>query len=300
MELNRANLTLLGRAFSTAYQEGLGMAETQYTQIATTVPSSTKEQDYGWLGKLPKVREWIGDRVIQNASTANYSIKNKPYELTIGVERDDIKDDNIGIYGPLFQEFGSSVAAFPDEMIFGLLKTGFSTPCYDGQNFFDTDHPVLDGNGAPQSVANTDADAGDGEPWFLMSTRRPLKPLIYQLREPFTFVAKDRVDDDNVFFQKEFIYGTDGRSNVGFGFWQMAWGSMQPLTAANYAAARAALMNLTGDYGRPLGMVPNLLVTGPSNEGAGRTILKAQVVDATTNAWFNSADLLVSPWLQAS
>ncbi len=296
MEINRASLSLLGTAFNTAYQGGLGMAEPQWQSIATPVNSSTGTEEYGWIGKLPNVREWIGDRVVQNISTSSYSLKNKTFELTIGVEREHIEDDNLGVYTPLFQEMGASAAGFPNIQLFTLLKAGFASPCYDGQFFFDTDHPVIDKDGVTvDSVANT--DGGAGAPWFLMCTKRALKPLIWQRRKEFQFVAKDRVDDDNVFYQKEFHYGIDGRFNAGFGFWQMAWGSKQALDPTHYAAARAAIMSLKGDNGRPLGLVPDLLVVDGSNEGNGRNIVKAAVVDATNNPWFGTADLLVSPWL---
>lgn len=66
----------------------------------------------------------------------------------------------------------------------------------------------------------------------------PLKPLIYQRRKDFEFVAKDRITDDNVFNNKEFVYGADARSNVGFGFWQQAYGSKQTLSAANCITPR--------------------------------------------------------------
>jgi phage major head subunit gpT-like protein len=295
LEINRANLSLLGVAFNTAYQGGLGMADPQWQSIATPVNSTTGTEEYGWIGKLPNVREWIGDRVVQNISTSSYSIKNKTYELTIGVEREHIEDDNLGVYTPLFQEMGQSAAGFPNLELFALLKAGFATACYDKQFFFDTDHPVIAEDGSTASVANT--DGGAGASWFLLCTKRALKPLIWQRRKDFQFVAKDRVDDDNVFYQKEFHYGIDGRFNAGFGFWQMAWGSKQTLDAAHYETARAAIMAMKGDNGRPLGLVPDLLVVDPSNEGNARNIVKAAVVNATNNPWYGTADLLVSPWL---
>ena len=59
--------------------------------------------------------------------------------------------------------------------------------------------------------------------WYLLCTRRPVKPLIYQQRKPAKFVAKTNETDDNVFFSKQFLYGVDSRGNAGFGFWQMAY-----------------------------------------------------------------------------
>ena len=296
MLITTANLDALRAGFKTSFQKGLNESTSLFDRIATTVPSTNKTEKYGWLGKVPKVREWIGPRAVQNLQEYDYSITNKPWELTIGVDRDDISDDNLGIYAPLFEEMGMSTTSHADTLVFDLLKAGFTTNCYDDQYFFDTDHPVLDENGVSQSVANT--DGGSSTPWFLMSTQRPLKPLIYQLRKPWEFVARDNVTDDNVFSIKEFQYGSDARADVGFGFWQFAWGSKQTLAAGTYATARAAISGMKGDYGRPLGLIPNLLVVPPSLESAGRKLLNSESASGgETNEWKGTAELLVVPWL---
>ncbi|MEQ9055610.1 MAG: Mu-like prophage major head subunit gpT family protein [Roseovarius confluentis] len=296
MLVNAANLNTLRTGFSTAFQGGLSQASTMHARVSTEVKSTQKEQKYGWLGKIPNVREWIGPRAVQNLAQHDYSIKEKPWELTIGVDRDDIETDNLGIYGPMFTEMGMSTGSKWDQLVFDLLKTGFTTECYDGQYFFDTDHPVLDENGEEISVANT--NGGAGTPWFLLDVSRAIKPIILQKRRDFDFVAKDKLTDDNVFDNKEFVYGADARGNVGFGFWQFAYGSKQTLSAANYATARAALSGMKGDYGRPLGIMPNLLVVPPSLESAGRKILNSEYASGgETNEWKGTAELIVVPWL---
>jgi phage major head subunit gpT-like protein len=297
MIVSSDNLNKLRSGFSGAYKRGLGAASSMYSKITTRVPSTTKEQTYGWLGKLPNVREWIGARIVQNISESDYKIREKPWELTIGVDRDDIETDNLGIYAPLFEEMGQSTGGFVDQLVFKLLKDGFATNCYDGQFFFDTDHPVLDAAGALTSVANT--DGGAGTPWFLLDVSRSLKPIILQERRPFSdIVAKDRDTDDNVFSLNEFIYGTDARLNVGFGFWQFAWGSKQTLDPAHYETARAAISSMKGDFGRPLGLNGNLLVVPPSLEGAARRLLNSALVNGgESNPWAGTAELMVVPWL---
>lgn len=296
MKITSAALNSLRVGFKTSFQGGLAQAPSDYKRIATVVPSSTREERYGWLSKMPNIREWIGDRVIQNVSESDYLIKNRPFEMTIGVDRDDISDDTLGTYAPLFQEMGLSTAAFPDQLCFPLLNGGFDTKCYDQQYFFDTDHPVLDASGAEYTVSNS--GGGSGPAWFLMCTKRALKPVIFQERKPFEFVALDNPDDPNVFRKKEFQYGVDGRANAGFGFWQFAYGSKQTLNAANYEAARVAITSMKGDYGRPLGLVPDLLVVPPSLEGAGKSILASQLINGgESNKWAGTAELFMTPWL---
>lgn len=296
MLVNAGTLRTLGIGFNTSFQRGLGRAPSQRDLIATTIMSATGQNEYAWLGKFPRMREWIGDRVINQMAASKYAIANKDYEGTIEVDRNDIEDDNIGIYAPLFEELGMGAETHPDELAFALLKAGFATNCYDGQYFFDTDHPVLDENGAVISVANT--DGGAGTPWFLIDDTRPLKPVIFQLRKKAQLVAKDKLDDDNVFMRKKFLYGIDGRYNVGFSFWQFAWGSKQTLNPANYAIARAALMGMKGDYGRPLGIRPTKLIVPPSLEGAALKIVNNELgANGETNEWRGTAKVEVVSWL---
>ncbi|MGD9539085.1 MAG: Mu-like prophage major head subunit gpT family protein [Alphaproteobacteria bacterium] len=296
MLLNSTSLRTLNIGFSTAFQNGLGQHVAQWSRVASQVSSTTRENEYGWIGQIPNVREWIGPRQVQNLAAHDYAIKNRKFELTVRVKKDDVEDDNLGMYGPMFTELGRSVAAHPDQLVWSLLAAGFSTACYDGQFYFDTDHPVLDAAGTPVSVANT--DGGGGAAWFLIDDSRVLKPIIYQTRKAFELVAKDAPDDDNVFWDGDLVYGTDGRCNVGFGFWQFAWGSKQTLNKANYRGAREALMGMKGDYARPLGLMPRLLVVPPSLEGEALEILNAERDAAgATNVYKGTAELLVVPWL---
>ncbi|QDH35844.1 Mu-like prophage major head subunit gpT family protein [Porphyrobacter sp. YT40] len=297
MQINGPNLKTLYTGFNTAYTRGFTGAETSYQSIATVVQSTTRANEYGWLGKVPKVREWLGDRVVHGLNAHEYTIKNKSFELTIGVDRDDISDDNLGIYAPMFEEMGMSAAEHPDEMVWNLWLAAFDTACYDGQNFFDTDHPVLDEDGAKQSVSNMQAGAGPA--WYLIDDTRPLKPVIFQSRKSFQFVAKDKETDDNVFNKKEYQYGVDGRDNVGFGLWQFAFGSKAPLDSDNYLAARTSMRTMRGDHGRKMTSRPRKLIVPPSLEKKGLELLNAERDAAgATNVWRGTAELQVVDWLE--
>jgi phage major head subunit gpT-like protein len=61
--------------------------------------------------------------------------------------------------------------------------------------------------------------------WYLMCTKRYIKPFVYQEREKPKLVMKSQETDDNVFFEDRIIYGIKARYNVGFGLWQLAYGS---------------------------------------------------------------------------
>lgn len=229
MQITPASLAAVFVAFDTRFQSAYQAAQPWYARLAMEVPSSTSETTYAWMAKIPGLREWVGERVVQNASSYDYSIKNRDFELTLEVDRNKIEDDQLGIFNPMLDMMGQQARKWPDDLIKSLISGGESTLCFDGQYFFDTDHPV------------------------------------------------DKRDPDK---------GT--QSNLFAG---------TALTAANYAAVRASMAALKGEDGRPLGVLPNLLVVPPQLEGTARTILNAELIGGDTNVWRNSAELLVIPEL---
>ena len=296
MIISNASLDALRVGYKTEYQRGLTVAPLMKDRVAMTVKSATFESRYGWLKKLSGMREWIGPRLMDNLSESSYSIANRHFEKTVSVDRNDIQDDNLGQYAAAFAEMGELTAALPEQMVWNLLKSGFTTNCFDNQFFFDVDHPITDEAGNDTIYANT--DGGAGVPWFLLCTNRTVKPIIYQERQAPEFVARDQSTDSNVFENRMYNYGVDMRCNVGYGFPQMAWGSRQTLNGANYAIARAAIQNMKGDGGRPLGLVPNLLVVPPNLESAARQLLNSEYgPGGMTNEWKGTAEPLIVPWL---
>lgn len=279
------------RHFTEAFKEVTSLRD----RVAEVVPSTTKEEKYGWLGELPGMREWIGPRVIHNLAEHGYAIRNKKFELTIGVSKDDIEDDTLGTYSTRFKAMGRATARHPEQLVFGALANGFTTACYDGQYFFDTDHPVLNEAGVETSVSNFGGGAGTA--WFLLATNEVVKPIIFQERKKPEFVYKDKPTDDNVFMEDHYYYGVSGRYNVGYAFWQMAYASKQTLDEANLAAAQAALSGMKGDFGQPLGLTPNLLVVPPTLAHPARKLLNAEQINGTDNVLKGTAEVLVSPWL---
>ena len=145
MIVNSVALQSIFKGFKTLFNEAFAGTKPTYEKVATVVPSSTKSEEYGWLGAFPRLRKWVGDRVINSLAAHGYTIKNESWEATVEVNREDIEDDAYGVYTPMIKELGRSAATHPDEIVFGLLAKGFTETCYDGQYFFDTDHKDEDG-----------------------------------------------------------------------------------------------------------------------------------------------------------
>ncbi|MBN7785141.1 Mu-like prophage major head subunit gpT family protein [Ponticoccus gilvus] len=292
MDVTIAGLGALNIAFNTAFNERLTGVETTYGRIAMTVNSTTRHQTYPKLSELGPMREWVGERYIERLETDGFSITNRKFEKTVAVQVDDIADDQIGIYSPIVSDMGQTAAELPDDLVWEQLEKGFTTEHYDGQMFFDTDHPVENAAGVEQSVSNF--QGGAGAAWYLIDDTRAIKPLIFQDREKAKIVPKTSLTDDNVFDRDEFVWGAKRRCAAGFGAWQLVYASRQALTPENYAGARAAMIAARGHRGRKLNLRPKLLVVSAANEGAAREILMAERTAAgATNMWRNTAELMV-------
>jgi len=125
--------------------------------------------------------------------------------------------------------------------------------------------------------------------------------LIFQERLPYQFQSITKEDDHTVYHKDQYEYGIRARVNAGFGLWQLAFASGKTLDSTNYTSARSAMMAFKSDEGRPLGVVPNKLVVGPSLEQAGRKLVNNQLIDnagvSVSNEWAGSVELVVVPWL---
>ena len=293
MVINQQNMKALftgyHMSFSRAYEETV----TNYDKIAMNVKSETSEVTYAWMGQIPNMREWIGEREIQNLITHDYTIKNRTFELTTKIPVNDIADDQYGVYAPLISEMGLAAKKHPDTLVFNLVGKGFEENCYDGVPFFSDMHPlgksqkVQSNMGTKKLCAQSYAEArsqmmtvkGDNSrtlnivpdllvvapqneavarellfadmiagssninkntcellvvpeltdypnQWYLFCTKRYVKPFVFQERESAKLVCKNKESDDNVFFDDEVVYGIKARYNVGFGLWQLAYGSI--------------------------------------------------------------------------
>jgi phage major head subunit gpT-like protein len=317
MEITTANLTALFTGFDVIFQRGFDKPPSYYEKIATVVRSASRQTTYPWLGRTTKFREWLGERVIQALEAHSYTIVNKDFEDTISISRNDIEDDNYGVYEPVIEQLGWDTKVHPDSLLFSMIKNAVTTPSsvvgFDGQPFFSATHPVgplgavTDARDTTASNVNT---SGSGPYWFLLDASRAVRPFIFQLRREYAMTRMNTLTDEAVFTRREFRFGVDGRANTGVGLWQLAYASNTDLSVpTNYGAARTAMRSIKTDAGLPFGALTSpsdvYLVVPPALEEVGAQLLHSDfMVGAggsstvtTTNIWKSTATLIVSEYL---
>ncbi|NNN24379.1 Mu-like prophage major head subunit gpT family protein [Pseudomonas nitroreducens] len=297
MLVNKESIRAAFVALKTLFNNAFQAAPSSWEKIAMKVPSSTGSNLYAWLSAFPRMRRWVGEKHVKNLKAFTYQVENEDWEATVEVDRNHIKDDQLGIYAPQAQMAGFSAKQLPDEIVYELVNGAFDNKCYDGQYFFDTDHPVAgesvsnrstavlsiasqaaakagygagrtamkkfkDEDGRPLGVSsnvllvgpgledtakalltNDRLEDGKANPykgtaelvvdariesdtaWFLLDTKWPIKPFIYQEREAPNFVQQTDPEADDVFNRKKFKFGAEARAAGGYGFWQLAFGS---------------------------------------------------------------------------
>ena len=303
MDINRENMDLFFRGLQNSFR---GALKTQMPfdtrKVSTLVNSSTAVEDYTWLGESDEMREWIGSRVIKQLASFDYSIKNRKFELTLKANRDDLEDDRIGIYSTRAQLMGEAAALWEPRLVADTLAAGASTACYDGQYYFDTDHPV--GKDGDVSSVSNKRGGSDREPFYMMDLSRTIKPILFQQRRGLTFDQITDTSSEHVFKFAEFLYGVDARGAGGYSFWQLAMSSQTGLTdaqlIAELLAMRTAMRAYENDEGRLLGVNPRSLVIGPSNQDQFERVLKTQFLDyqaGAPNLVYNAFELIVVPFL---
>lgn len=302
MIVTAASVAALQIGFKKNFQDAFTAtrAETAYARVATVISSMSKAETYGWLGKFPKMREWVGPREIEDMQSYGYTIVNRKFEATVGVERTDIEDDNLGHYAPLMASMGTEAGTAPDRLTFGLLKAGRTTVGYDGQNFFDTDHPGFDAGGNVTTYSNVDSSGAVGNPWwYLMDNTKPLRGLIFQERQSPRFVSKtDPRTSDHLFMNDEIVHGVDARWNAGFGFHQFAYASNAALNGDALDEAIARMRSQKDKHGDPMGIRPSMLVVGPDLRSAALKTVEVMLGEGgASNSNYKAVEVLDTDWV---
>lgn len=289
-------LSSASQGFNMAFNTGVESVEKTWSKIAMTCPSYGRSEIYPYLKALPGTREWIGERFVHSLEADGFEVINKLFEDTYGVKRIDIEDDRLGVYKPAFEMLGEAAAETPDQLVWSLPGQGFSTVSWDGQYFFDTDHPVLDERGKVTSASNF--QGGSGTAWYLVCTQRVRKPFIFQKRSEIEFAKQDQANDTTVFMRDEFLYGVRLRCNAAYGFWQMVYASKEPLDSASFNDAYDSMCAIRGDFGRVLSNKPNLLVVPTNLRAAANEVIQAErLANGATNTNRNLVEIHVEQWL---
>ncbi len=146
MEVTQANLDLIFRQADLRFGQVLATTPTWGDRISTTIPSNTRQVTYGWMARIPIMRKWVGSRSLNAISTHARTVTNEPFENTTVLERDDVEDDQFGIFNMNISFLAAQAKKWQDQRIAQFLRDAATVVGYDGKAVFATDHPVNGGD----------------------------------------------------------------------------------------------------------------------------------------------------------
>jgi len=114
---------------------------TSYQLFTTEIVDTEYISWFEWIGGLPRVKEWVGNRQIQQLKNYDYSIKSKDWEMTVLQQYAKFWDKSGTKLAAMVKQKISGMAAqfrrdYPAETIIQALEAGTSAKAYDDVAFF--------------------------------------------------------------------------------------------------------------------------------------------------------------------
>lgn len=142
MEANQGNLDSLYIGYKASFNKSIRSIVSWFEMIAQAESSSTAAEQYFFREELARMREFKGEHIFRTAGFLGFLLTNKVFSDAVRVPIDAINDDQYGKYNGLIEEMGEGAAMLPDDLGITLIEAGTTVAGYDGQFYFDTDHPV--------------------------------------------------------------------------------------------------------------------------------------------------------------
>jgi len=114
MNVTASNLDAIFKAFQTKFNEAQKAAQGRAfpndlipEDIAVSFAGGGSATQHSWLEQVHGIHEWVGERVLNNAKLGKLTVVNRDFENTVKVSRNEIEDDQYGVYAPLIGMMGA-------------------------------------------------------------------------------------------------------------------------------------------------------------------------------------------------
>ncbi|MEF8787590.1 MAG: Mu-like prophage major head subunit gpT family protein [Planctomycetota bacterium] len=141
MEITQGNLKAAFTGLKAAFNDAVQTAETDKVKnLMETVPSNTGFEKYPVASLLGDLEEVLDEVTITSIGSFIQGVPNRTFARIVRVRRNDIADDNIGVYRPGVRQLGRRAALYPLRLAAETLTGGFSEEWVDGATVFSSSH----------------------------------------------------------------------------------------------------------------------------------------------------------------
>jgi phage major head subunit gpT-like protein len=146
MDITPGSLSALYVKYSQLFQQSILNIGINWPKFAQLFESSTTTETHVWADRIPQMRQWFGDREVDNISLRTYSLTNQPFEKTLELDAFNVSDNKINAFAPAVQMLTMQSAKWADNLFFnstyGAISGGTSFVTFDGQPFWSASHPA--------------------------------------------------------------------------------------------------------------------------------------------------------------
>jgi len=146
MEITQGNLEAVFTGLKAVFNEAVQSTEDERTKrLMELVPSTAGTEQYPTATLLGDLEEVLDEVTITGIGTFVQSVPNRTFARIVQVKRNDVADDNIGVYRPGVRQLGRRAALYPLRLAAEVLLAGFSDEWIDGTTVFSDSHQWVGG-----------------------------------------------------------------------------------------------------------------------------------------------------------
>ncbi len=146
MEITQGNLEAVFTGLKATFNDSVQATENErINRLMEVVPSSTGTENYPVATLLGDLEEVLDEVTITSIGTFVQSVPNRTFARIVQVRRDDIADDNIGVYRPGVRQLGRRAALYPLRLGAEVLLAGLTDEWIDGTTVFSDSHEWVGG-----------------------------------------------------------------------------------------------------------------------------------------------------------
>ncbi len=146
MEITQGNLEAVFTGLKATFSEAVQSTENEQIQrMMEVVPSTSGTEEYPVATLLGDLEEVLDEVTITSIGTFVQSVPNRTFARIVQVHRNDIADDNIGVYRPGVRQLGRRAALYPLRLAAEVLLAGFADQWIDGTTVFSANHEWVGG-----------------------------------------------------------------------------------------------------------------------------------------------------------
>jgi phage major head subunit gpT-like protein len=136
-------LQAASQEWSAVFYRNLEIAESKlvYPRIAQRLPMRGTTMHIEWIGQVPSMAQWVGDRPCESVAGQGFDLNSVLYTTPrTRIPRTVADDDQLGQFDSLPAAHAAAAMQHREQLVAQLLIAGIATNCYDGTPWLGNAH----------------------------------------------------------------------------------------------------------------------------------------------------------------